>query len=87
MIELAIIIGSIATALLLARQYPTATRRWFNRIAMARTAIYAVLMILVAFVFISSGSLLMMVWGGAILVLITLGILFESPFETVRRAI
>lgn len=80
-IEGTAILVAVATAILLARVYPEATARWFNRIQTFKNVIYGVLVVLVATVLIGSGSPALVVWGFAMVVLLGLTLVIDGPLE------
>lgn len=68
-------------------KYPDATVRWFNRIRAARAVLFGLFSLAVAAVFISSGSLLLMLVGGAMLVYGVIWVAVDDVSEMVREAV
>lgn len=61
--ELVVLALAIGVGVVLTRYFPTVTRRWFGRIVAARRIVFVVVGILLALVFISSGSGILMLIG------------------------
>lgn len=82
-IEAVLVIGAIASAVFVARRYPAAAERWFNRIRNVKRGILIAITVLFAFVFIGSGVLPLMIIGAFSVAYATLLFIFESPHEEV----
>lgn len=82
-----VVVFAVLTGFLLMRRYPDVTLRWFNRIRMARGLIFGVSSLAIAFAFISSGSLLLMLVGGLMLLYGVLWILVDDVTTTVLEVL
>ena len=75
------VLAAVATAILLVQFYPDWTAKWFKRIQKFRKTIYGIFTILLASVFIGSGSPWLILWGFALLVLLGLALIIDGPLE------
>jgi len=80
-LETTFILAAVVTAIILVRVSPEATARWFKRIQRFRRAIYGIFVVLVASVLYGSGSPALVLWGFAMLVLLALALVIDSPLE------
>lgn len=80
MIEIVLLIlASIGAALAVYYIAPGAVKRWFNRIERARTVLATAFTVLVALVFLMTGSPALMLIGGVLVALLALGIVIKGP--------
>lgn len=81
--ELFAIAAAVIGALALIRFFPEETRRWFKRIRKARMVVFGIFGVLVALAFISSGSPLLMLVGGLMLLYGVLWLIFDDVLDSV----
>ncbi|MCL9818329.1 hypothetical protein [Natronocalculus amylovorans] len=81
MMTIIIALAAIGIALLLWHFFPETIDRWFRHFMTARQIFWGLFSILVAFVFIGTGSTTLVLLGAMILIALTLTIVIEDPFE------
>jgi|GEM_PF-418201 multisubunit Na+/H+ antiporter MnhG subunit len=71
----------VGAALLAYYLFPDVITRWFQIFTTARQATYAVFSLLVAFVFLGTGSTTLVLIGGFILVIAALTLVIQDPLD------
>lgn len=79
MITILIALSFVGIALVLYLLFPDVVERWFRRYTTIQQAGWAAFSLLLAFVFIGSGSTILVAVGGLILVLVTLTLVIDDP--------
>lgn len=66
-------------------QFPAITRRWFERISMARRILWAVMLLAFAFVALTAGTIGYALAGAVILGYAGLYVSYEEPLDPIRE--
>lgn len=86
--ELALVLAVvIAVGYALARWFPETTQRWFNRARTARSLLFGAAAIVIAIVLVSSGSVLLVLVGGLMLLYGVLWVLFDRPAQSLMEEV
>jgi len=67
--------------------FPEETRRWFNRAQQARALVFGLFSLAVALVFVASGSPMLMLIGGAMLLYGVLWLLLDDATGEIREVL
>lgn len=85
MFEFLLILLALVIAYVLADRYPEMTQRWYARVVACRMVILGLVAVIIAFVFLGSGYLPLMLLGFLMFVYLGLFLLLDNPHKEVIR--